>query len=52
VRNRIIDSSRSDLPESAWIRDISGALTAEGIGQFLNLVETLSEQHTLPDSED
>jgi hypothetical protein len=27
-------------------------MTAEGIGQFLNLVDILSEQHARPDSED
>jgi hypothetical protein len=33
----------SVLPGNAWIRHISVALSAEAIGQFLNLVETLTD---------
>jgi hypothetical protein len=34
------------LPENAWIQDITTSLSADGIVQFLNLVEILGAQQT------
>jgi hypothetical protein len=42
----------SALTENAWIQDISAALSADGIIQFLHLVDLLQAQQVNADSED
>jgi hypothetical protein len=54
VSNRSVKSRTvaNALPENAWIRDISGTLSVEGVGNFLHLVDIFAEQQIVPDSED
>ncbi|KAM0873017.1 hypothetical protein ACQ4PT_038342 [Festuca glaucescens] len=40
------------LPGNAWIQDISGALSADGVIQFLHLVDLLEAQQLSSDNDD
>jgi hypothetical protein len=42
----------ASLPDSAWIRGITGTLSTKAIIQFLHLVDIVAEQELQPDTQD